>query len=481
MRNGYFTVRVLPQPIEPPIVVPIVPPQTTNYFTPRNGKQRSRRKTYRQPIRYDSLYTVLTLTISACFVAGLLLFLDKTPATFRVSGTPATSWTPPRTSLEKIAKPIATPKKAEERPAVTVIKPSVEKQDVAPVVPPPTAAPVSTDQKKETETQEKPQETLPPPRTLKEAFQRLDSLVTDPIPPEVAALIAVFRDEENKTRQTRLRKLLEIGRYSHAAAPALPFLRQLLLDCDLEIRGVVFEVMEDIGTPSVPTIIDILRIMQDPTDFAADRSGPRDKLAYRAIASFGRINGSNTKDASIVLLELCIQSNAVFHYRQRFREPVTAPKSSKSVEVDQECLAPDATFFDKEALLALRAMRANPEEITPGLVKLLDTNVFRLSELDKKEKQRNERRQGVESLKKHVIAQSTTALEMLGESGSLPKTLVPPTCALLKRKQSAEECIKVLGKIGPDATDALELLRSQLPDPKLGLVAEEAIAQILRR
>lgn len=323
------------------------------------------------------------------------------------------------------------------------------------------------------------------PRTVKEAFTQLNKMASAPVPAEIASLIATYRDEQNKTRLTRLRRLEEIGNHGSRAAAAIPFLHDLLLGHDTEVRSTVFKVLEKIGQPSVPTLVAILEGMKKQNEFASDRVSPRDKLAYHAIISLGQI-GNAANVAGSTLLNLSVQSSAVFHYRQCFSEPGTSRNYTKTApkdDTEKEFQAPDATYFDKEALLALRAIHADPEKTIPGLVKLLETNTDRLIELERAKKlDRNKRSASVESLKKHLAEQCATALAMLNEasSTSLPKTVVSPACTLLERGYAKKESITLLGHLGTNAKDALELLRLHLTSPELGLPAEEAIALILR-
>jgi len=311
------------------------------------------------------------------------------------------------------------------------------------------------------------------PRDLSAVFAELDRKESSKIPAQIADLIAIYKDVEKKhARVTRLKALRDLGGYGHKAASALPFLRTLLLEDDVEVRRTVFAVLTDIGKPSVPTLIAILEAMKDPGNFAADpfHKNNTSSLAYLAMASLAKI-GDDAKGATGILLELSVRSDNAFASYVGFRNGGGRIRYQPT----------EASSLSHVAFDALGEVNSDSDTITPGLIKILKTSLHRY------ERFRESKGSASHDIRVDLVRESSRVLQRLKDIGSTPKELVPLAKGLFEMAKEdelwtgpevCELTIGLLGRIGPGASGALPLLTSKLDDERLGKLAEEAIAAI---
>lgn len=310
--------------------------------------------------------------------------------------------------------------------------------------------------------------------SLLQLFKQLDAKEKAAIPPSVQELIDIVGDAENKARITRLDAIRDIGKFGPMAAPALPFLRSLLLDNDLETRERVFEALANIGKPSVPTLVGILDVMKSPKHFAQDRktAGPTlfRSLTRLSIDSLGKIPDA-VEDATPILLELSIESDEVF---------------AKGLQG-----APDATVYHTVALETLEKLKPDPASIAPGLGRVLEVYCTRIRRLDGNARPGRFGRNPVAAKTTELVSQCGRAARMIAQMPCPPRELVPALISVLGTPQlrlpqhvparvsgPVDHAIHALGTIGPGAKDALDVLRTFLDDKRLGKAAEDAISRI---
>lgn len=323
------------------------------------------------------------------------------------------------------------------------------------------------------------------PLTLRERFEFLDARAGDAPVGKLARLIADYDNKAELARNTRISALREIAGFGAEATVALPFLRRVLLDEDLEARGIVVEALVNIGEPSVPTLVAILEAMQQPFNFRTDlslRSKPEySPLVLQAIRALRAI-GPRATDAVPILVKLSVESPASFKNRVDMHDPPSVrgrPTSSWF----------DATSFDNETLKALSTIGPDPRVIRDGLLQVLDTNSRRLADSRSRPALRapdvfpgvlpgRALPDSLESPIARLTDNCVAAMAMLDQMERLPAKSLPSLRKLLETGCASSQVIDLLTKVDAEAKTILPILQPLLDDRVLGKDAENAIAKI---